>query len=114
MTDLQQQIRFVLSRYLDGTIPFEAFEDWFVDATWDVKRLNPNAADLVYAIEACLFDYTSHRKSERALKASLRSFAPKWTWRELALSIPVAPVGPPAPRKATKRATSVLVVAAGT
>jgi hypothetical protein len=112
MNDLQEQIQYVLPRYLNRSISFETFEDWFVDATWDVRKSNPEASDLVYAIEACIFDYTSHRKSERQLRASLRQFAPRWSWPDLAAAS-LSIRQPKSPARA-KGATTALVVPVGT
>jgi hypothetical protein len=78
MDDLQQQIRYALGRYLSGKLPFEAFEDWFVDATWDASREHLEAVELIFAIESHISDYTSSRISERQLKRRLRRLAPRW------------------------------------
>jgi hypothetical protein len=76
---LEQDIRSWLRRYLRNEIPFEAFEDWFVDATWNVQREgNETARALAYTIDRLIADYTSHCRTEGQLKRALRPFAPTW------------------------------------
>lgn len=91
MDDLQRQIRYALRCFLDGTTSFEAFEEWFVDATWDISRDHPDLADLVYEIEGHIFALTGGRKTERELKRCLRPLAPDW-WDavDATLAVPVA------------------------
>lgn len=76
---LEQEIRTWLRRYLRNEIPFEAFEDWLVDSTWDVQREGtPSEQALTYAIERELGEYTSQCKNEAQMKRALRRFAPTW------------------------------------
>lgn len=114
MDDLQQQIQYALRRYLSRQLSFEAFEDWFVDATWDASRNHRDATELIYAIEGYISDYTSSRVSERQLKRRLRSLAPDWIdSAEAMLAVPVSTKSRRSRSKA-KRGATVPVAAAGT
>lgn len=76
---LEQEIRSWLRRYLRNEISFAAFEDWFVDSTWDVQRTGTKTAQwLTYAIERRISEYTSNCKTETQLKRVLRPLAPSW------------------------------------
>src|SRR3990170_1669674 len=76
---LEQEIRSWLRRYLRNEIPFETFEDWFVDSTWNVHREGTGTEQLLTsAIERHIGEYTSRAKTEAQLKRSLRAYAPTW------------------------------------
>jgi hypothetical protein len=76
---LEQEIRSWLRRYLRNEIPFEMFEDWFVDRTWDVQQEGSETERaLTYAIERHIGEYTSQCRTEAQLKRALRAFAPTW------------------------------------
>jgi hypothetical protein len=117
MDDLQRQIRYALRRFLDDATSFEAFEDWFVDATWDVGSDHPDLGDLAYEIEGHLSDFTSGRISESQLKRCLRPLAPaNWDAVDATLAIPAPPKSSPtsSAKPRAKVGSSVVVLAAGT
>jgi hypothetical protein len=76
---LEKEIRSWLRRYLRNEISFQTFEDWFVDATWNVQREGGESAGaLTYAIERHIAEFTSNSKTEAQMKRALRPFAPTW------------------------------------
>jgi hypothetical protein len=116
MDDLQRQIRYALRRFLDDATSFEAFEDWFVDATWDIGSDHPALVDLVYEIEGRVSDFTSGRISESQLKRCLRPLAPaNWDAVDVTLAIPSPrKTGRTGTKARAKVGSTVVVLAAGT
>jgi hypothetical protein len=116
MDDFQKQIRYALRRYLSGQVSFEAFEDWFVDATWDVSQDHPDATALVFAVESHISDYTSGQVNERQFKRRVRPLAPAAPgWSEAVDAIPAVPTTKPANRRSKpKMGATMEVAAAGT
>lgn len=118
MNDLQRQIRYALRRFLDKRTSFEAFEEWFVDATWDIGLDHPDLADLAYEIEGHISAFTDGRTTEQELKRHLRPLAPVWLDAvDATLAMPATSkpqkAGSPKASKAKVGAT-VLVAVAGT
>jgi hypothetical protein len=117
MDDLQRQIRYALRRFLDDATSFEAFEDWFVDATWDIVSDHPALVELVYEIEGHISNFTSGRISESQLKRCLRPLAPaNWDAVDATLAVPSPrKTGRTSSTKArAKVGSTVVVLAAGT
>ena len=86
MKTLEQEIRERLRDYLSGRVPFRAFEEWFVDATWDIhKSGSPAGIALAFAIERLIAEYTGNYRTETQLKRALRRYAPKWETKRLPL-----------------------------
>lgn len=75
---LDQEIREHLRHYLDGALSFEEFEDWFLDATWDLHRDSPDVPELVYTVERCIAEYTGDYRSEDELRETFEALAPSW------------------------------------
>jgi hypothetical protein len=69
MVDLEQQIRGWLRRYLDGGITLEAFEDWFVEAGWDIE--DGPRRELVRTVERYLSEYSGAYRDKEALRTAL-------------------------------------------
>jgi len=66
------QIRERLSLFLDGQIDLEAFEDWFVQNTWNIHLSGSVAAEsLTFAIEESLSEYSSEHLSLKELRDEL-------------------------------------------
>lgn len=68
------QIREQLVNFLDGRIDLDAFEDWFVQNTWNIHSSGSRSAEtLTFAIEESLSEYSSHHLTEQELRSELRS-----------------------------------------
>jgi len=66
------QIKEQLARVLDGHISLDAFEDWFVQNTWNIHLSGSTAAEsLTFAIEESLAEYSSKHISEQELRGEL-------------------------------------------
>jgi len=66
------QIRNFLSMFLDRSIDLEAFEDWFVQNTWNIHLSGSVAAEsLTFAIEESLSEYSSRHIDEQRLRKEL-------------------------------------------
>ena len=71
------QIREQLAMFLDGRIDLDAFEDWFVQNTWNIHQSGSRSAEaLTFAIEESLSEYSSHHLTEEELQLELRSLVP--------------------------------------
>ncbi len=71
------QIREQLAMLLDGRIDLDAFEDWFVQSTWNIHLSgSPSAVALTFAIEESLSEYSSHHLTEQELRSELESLVP--------------------------------------
>jgi hypothetical protein len=77
--DLEQEIREWLRLYLDEAISFRAFEDWFLNATWDLHRPDADTPELVYTIERYISEYTGGYRSEDELRTAFEALAPSWS-----------------------------------
>ena len=68
------QIREQVVMFLDGRIDLDAFEDWFVQNTWNVHLSESCSAEaLTFAIEESLSEYSSHHLTEEELRSELQS-----------------------------------------
>lgn len=68
------QIREQLEMFLDGRIDLDAFEDWFVQNTWNIHQSGSHFAEaLTFAIEESLSEYSSYHLTEEELRSELRS-----------------------------------------
>jgi hypothetical protein len=66
------QIKEWLSKFLDGQISFDAFEDWFVQNTWNIHLSGSVAAEsLTFAVEESLSEYSSQHISDQILREEL-------------------------------------------
>jgi hypothetical protein len=66
------QIRERLSLFLDGQIDLEAFEDWFVQNTWNVHQSGSVVAEsLTFAIEESLSEHSSGHLNDEELRGEL-------------------------------------------
>jgi hypothetical protein len=66
------QIRNRLAMFLDGLIDLDAFEDWFVQSTWDIHLSGSKAAEtLTFAVEESLSEYSSGHLNEQQLRNEL-------------------------------------------
>lgn len=57
--DPDRQIRELIRALLSNTISLREFEDQFVPVAWEIESLSPESADLVYAVDLRLAEYTS-------------------------------------------------------
>ena len=72
------QIREQLAMFLDGRIDLDAFEDWFVQNTWNVHSSGSRSSEaLTFAIEESLSEYSSHHLTEQELRSELQSLLQK-------------------------------------
>lgn len=66
------QIREHLAHFLYGQIGLDAFEDWFVQNTWNIHQSGSVAAEqLTFAIEESLSEHSSRHIGERELRSEL-------------------------------------------
>jgi|SRR5580704_1466823 hypothetical protein len=66
------QIKEWLSKFLDGQISLDAFEDWFVQNTWNIHLSGSVAAEsLTFAVEESLSEYSSQHISDQILREEL-------------------------------------------
>src|SRR5580704_18177933 len=66
------QIKEWLSKFLDGQISLDAFEDWFVQNTWNIHLSGSIATEsLTFAVEESLSEYSSRHINERQLRQEL-------------------------------------------
>jgi hypothetical protein len=66
------QIKEQLARFLDRQIGLDAFEDWFVQNTWNIHLSGSVAAEsLTFAIEESLSEYSSGHIDSNNLHAEL-------------------------------------------
>ncbi|MCA1709611.1 MAG: hypothetical protein LC808_42565 [Actinobacteria bacterium] len=75
---LDQEIRERLRLYLDGALSFEEFEDWFLDATWDLHREPEDVPELVCTVERYISEYTGDYRDEDELREAFEALAPSW------------------------------------
>lgn len=73
---IEKEIREKLSDYLSGTLSIQAFQEWFIPATWNIeKHASENLRKLVYGVELRLAEYTNGHLSPNELKVYLKSLA---------------------------------------
>ena len=73
---MESEIRRRLKDYLSGRLSIQAFQEWFVPATWDIeKQASENLRRLVYGIELRLAEYTNGHWSPAELKDYLQPLA---------------------------------------
>lgn len=66
------QIRGQLACFLDKRIDLDAFEDWFVQNTWNVHQSGSVAAEqLTFAVEEALSEYSNLLIDEAILRKEL-------------------------------------------
>lgn len=66
------QIKEQLAQFLDGKNTLDAFEDWFVQNTWNIHLSGSAAAEaLTFAIEESLSEHSSGHISEKELRQEL-------------------------------------------
>ncbi len=73
---LHHQIQDCLRRYLSGTISLPAFEQWFIENSWNVHRsANHRAHTLTSEIEGLIADLSAGDISKDEFKVALRELA---------------------------------------
>jgi hypothetical protein len=71
-------VRERLAQLLDGQFDLAEFEDWLVQASWNMHRdSDPSAQDLVSSIELALAEYSSGHVSSAELRSALASLLDK-------------------------------------
>jgi hypothetical protein len=76
MDELGFRIRLQLARYLAGELSFDAFESWFVPATWDTHTISdPNTRRLASWIRLRLAEFSSGHWTEADLQLLLGRLA---------------------------------------
>ena len=66
------QIKEQHARMLDGQITLDAFEDWFVQNTWNIHLSGSIAAEsLTFAIEESLAEYSSRHINDQVVRCEL-------------------------------------------
>jgi hypothetical protein len=66
---MEAVIRALVSAYVSGEISRETFEDWFIPATWDDRKLpDPHILRLVREIRHSLAEFSRGDISEESLK----------------------------------------------
>ena len=62
-----------LASYFSGDLDLPEFEDWFVQNSWGIQKLNdPKLRSLVHAVELRLSEFSSDHLSERDLRNERR------------------------------------------
>ena len=70
--NLQQRIYQHVQSYLDGEISIDAFEEWFIPATWNIDpERDAYLGPLVASITVILADFKDSEMSERDLRSQL-------------------------------------------
>ena len=73
---LTSDIRDRLSRYVEGETSLQAFDEWFVPATWNVDQTDDQEAiGLTYEVILRLAEFSNGDCTEPELKALLRPVA---------------------------------------
>jgi hypothetical protein len=76
------ELRNQLIRFLSNELPFDNFEDWFVQNSWNIHR-NPDlvAQRLAYAVELRLAEYDSDHLLEPELRRELSELVSAYSIR---------------------------------
>jgi hypothetical protein len=69
-----KEFREKLADYLTGKIALDAFEDWFVQNSWNAKDADPEERRWIHGVELCLSEFSSHHLSENQLRKELRPY----------------------------------------
>ena len=73
MEGLEAAIRHQLGSYLSDRMSLDEFTAWLVGTTWNIESMGePEASQLVYAIELALAEHTSGLLTLEELRAELR------------------------------------------
>lgn len=82
----EAQIRKRLIAYLTGKTSLQAFQEWFVPATWHIETGAPaRLQELVYGVKLRLAEYTSGHWSKADLRIKLLPYV---TYFELRIGTP--------------------------
>jgi len=71
MTDLEREIRHLVSRFVAGQSTFPDFDAAFARTTWDVPASDPGAQRLTYDVELPIAEFTSAHRTEQELRREL-------------------------------------------
>jgi hypothetical protein len=74
-----KDIREHLADYLAGNLALDAFEDWFVQNSWNAQQSDPDDRAWVHAVELRLSEFSSGHLSESQLQKELRPFVTTYT-----------------------------------
>lgn len=74
MSEAENEIRSKVQALIDGDLPSQAFQSWFVPALWNSEELDPAADELASEIELRLAEYSRGHWSEDELKNLLARF----------------------------------------
>jgi len=84
---LDLDIRSNLAAWELGLIELEAFEDWFIGATWDISKSGNEAAImLTKEIDLRLAEHTNGHWTEQELKLKLAPFANVYFTQQMTIS----------------------------
>ncbi len=73
------EIREWVAKFLADEVTLEAFEDWFVQNTWNIHKKNDSAAQrIAYAVSLRLAEYSAGDLDDNELKFELRPFASRY------------------------------------
>lgn len=71
----EAEVRERLAAVIEELLPLPEFEDWLIQASWNMHRdSDPSAQDLVSAVELALSEYSSGHVSLAELRSELASF----------------------------------------
>ena len=71
----ESQIRERLADYLAGELSYHDFEDWLIQASWNMHHdSSQDAQDLVSDINLLIYEYLDEHIGEEKLRAALRPF----------------------------------------
>ncbi len=73
-----KEFREELADYLTGEIALDAFEDWFVQNSWNAKDGDPDERRWVHGVELFLSEFSSGHLSESELRKQLRPFVTQY------------------------------------
>jgi hypothetical protein len=71
MTDLEREIRTLVSNYVAGQLTFGQFNLAVAEGTWDVPQTDLGAQHFAYDVELLVAEFTSGHRTEASLRRAL-------------------------------------------
>lgn len=77
LVGMKSVIYALVSAYVSGEITLQAFEEWFIPATWDIRKIpDAETLGLIREIQLLMAEYSSGDRSEDNLKGTLSALLP--------------------------------------
>lgn len=62
----------LVNAYVSGELSLRGFQDWFIPATWDIRKFrDPGVVSVIRAIQLALAEFSSGDRTEIELRAEL-------------------------------------------